>query len=367
MRFVVIPLLTLLLVIAGGTAGLIVADVRLDEVRDFVIIIYGLMGILFFLIGILVALGIFFALRAVAASGRDVFEESVKPGIDDVRGMVQTVRGGVEFRRRQRRLPGHPRGRRRARRAARRRRRDRLRAPRALRPPAMRNPFRRRPARPSDGLSYQVVEVIGSSAKSLDEAVGAAAERIAERARAKRGCPSIDIVGLAMLGAAAAGAFAAVRALLERDAEELPVPEPLEQAAAELQGELRHAREALQAGIVEARRATTQAMQGPRGRLPRAHRAHRAHGARRRPRRAGGGRRAVTRGADPRAHHGGRRLGSAPYLGPRTEPYTGSGEVSEWFKVPLSKSGRRKPRGFESHPLRQHRPRSKAHPPRNDA
>ena len=28
------------------------------------------------------------------------------------------------------------------------------------------------------------------------------------------------------------------------------------------------------------------------------------------------------------------------------------GEVSEWFKVPLSKSGVRKHRGFESHPLR---------------
>ena len=30
------------------------------------------------------------------------------------------------------------------------------------------------------------------------------------------------------------------------------------------------------------------------------------------------------------------------------------GEVSEWFKVPLSKSGRvNSPRGFDSHPLRQ--------------
>ena len=28
------------------------------------------------------------------------------------------------------------------------------------------------------------------------------------------------------------------------------------------------------------------------------------------------------------------------------------GEVSEWLKVPLSKSGVRKHRGFESHPLR---------------
>ena len=32
------------------------------------------------------------------------------------------------------------------------------------------------------------------------------------------------------------------------------------------------------------------------------------------------------------------------------------GEVSEWLKVPLSKSGVRKHRGFESHPLRQHSP-----------
>ena len=31
----------------------------------------------------------------------------------------------------------------------------------------------------------------------------------------------------------------------------------------------------------------------------------------------------------------------------------GRGEVSEWLKVPLSKSGVRKHRGFESHPLRQ--------------
>jgi len=124
----------------------------------------------------------------------------------------------------------------------------------------MRLSFRPRARRPSDGLSYQVVEVIGSSAKSLDEAVGAAAERIAARTRTKRGWPSVDIVCLAMLGAAAAGAFAAARALLDRDSAELPVPEPLQDAAAGLQGELRYVREAMQAGIVEGRRATAQAM-----------------------------------------------------------------------------------------------------------
>ncbi len=97
MRFVVIPLLIVVLVIAGSTAGLIIADVSLDEVRDVVIIVYGLLGIVFFLVAIVVALGVFFALRAVVGAGRDAFEESVKPSLDDVRGMVQTVRGGVEF------------------------------------------------------------------------------------------------------------------------------------------------------------------------------------------------------------------------------------------------------------------------------
>ncbi len=97
MRFVVIALLIVVLVIAGGIAGLVVADISLDEVRDVVIIIYGLLGIVFFLVGIIVALGLFFALRAVVGAGRDAFEESVKPSLEEVRGMVQTVRGGVEF------------------------------------------------------------------------------------------------------------------------------------------------------------------------------------------------------------------------------------------------------------------------------
>ena len=38
------------------------------------------------------------------------------------------------------------------------------------------------------------------------------------------------------------------------------------------------------------------------------------------------------------------------------------GEVSEWLMVPLSKSGVRKHRGFESHPLRHHSPHGSAHP-----
>lgn len=97
MRYVAIPLLILVLIVAGGTAGLIVADVRLDEVRDVVIIIYGLAGILFFLVGIIVTVGIFIALRMAMGASRDAFDESVRPALDDARGMVHTARGSFEF------------------------------------------------------------------------------------------------------------------------------------------------------------------------------------------------------------------------------------------------------------------------------
>ena len=45
---------------------------------------------------------------------------------------------------------------------------------------------------------------------------------------------------------------------------------------------------------------------------------------------------------------------------PRRFAILRGGEVSEWLKVPLSKSGVRKHRGFESHPLRHADPDSTA-------
>jgi hypothetical protein len=44
-----------------------------------------------------------------------------------------------------------------------------------------------------------------------------------------------------------------------------------------------------------------------------------------------------------------------------------AGEVSEWLKVPLSKSGVRKHRGFESHPLRHALATPTCRPPRRHA
>ena len=46
MRYAVLGLLLFVLAAAGGVAGLVVADVTLDEMRDVVIIVYGAMGVL---------------------------------------------------------------------------------------------------------------------------------------------------------------------------------------------------------------------------------------------------------------------------------------------------------------------------------
>ena len=132
-------------------------------------------------------------------------------------------------------------------------------------------PRRRRVREPR----YQVVEVIGSS-EQLNEAVGLAAERIAEQraapaARGGGGLRTLVLLAAAMAAprprmAAMAAAWRRIRwccwqrpwrlrALLRRDFEADPLPGPLEGAT----GDLRSAREALEAGIAEGRRASAEA------------------------------------------------------------------------------------------------------------
>ncbi|MYB40614.1 MAG: hypothetical protein F4X76_00165 [Chloroflexi bacterium] len=117
-------------------------------------------------------------------------------------------------------------------------------------------PSRRRAREPQP--RYQIVEVIGAS-EQLDEAVGRAAERIVERRTSgaggsRGGLRTLALLVAAVAGTAAAG-YAAARALLGRDLETRPLPGPLDGAT----GEVRAARDALEAGIAEGRRASIEA------------------------------------------------------------------------------------------------------------
>ena len=69
----------------------------LQEVRDVFIIVYALLGILFFLISIIVAFAIFLAVRVLTRIASEAYDEQARPMLEDVRGSVRTVRGGIEF------------------------------------------------------------------------------------------------------------------------------------------------------------------------------------------------------------------------------------------------------------------------------
>ena len=119
--------------------------------------------------------------------------------------------------------------------------------------------FRRRRARPQGRSSYQVSEVIGS-AVDLDDAIEAAAMRLAARNRAERAARRGDLAAWAFLAMVAAGAYAGFRALMTRDSRELmDLPAPFGPLAASIADDLRSAREKVREGIIESRKAADEA------------------------------------------------------------------------------------------------------------
>jgi len=110
-RYVVLLFLLLVLACAGAVYGILYFDITMGQIRDGVIILYGAIGVLFFLVGIIVLLAVLFAMRAAQGAGSDIFNETVQPiagnaraMTDDARGMVgdaremvRTARTSVEF------------------------------------------------------------------------------------------------------------------------------------------------------------------------------------------------------------------------------------------------------------------------------
>jgi hypothetical protein len=69
----------------------------LADLRDIVIIVYGVLGILLFLILIGVAVAVFLIIRQLRRIVSDVVRESVRPTLDEVNRTAQNVRGASEF------------------------------------------------------------------------------------------------------------------------------------------------------------------------------------------------------------------------------------------------------------------------------
>jgi hypothetical protein len=69
----------------------------LADLRDIVVIVYGVMGILLFLVLVIVAVAVFFTIRGLSRSVRRILEDPVRPTLEEVRQVVHEVRGSTEF------------------------------------------------------------------------------------------------------------------------------------------------------------------------------------------------------------------------------------------------------------------------------
>jgi hypothetical protein len=71
--------------------------VSLADIRDVVVIVYGVIGIVFFLAALILTMVLIFTVKNLTASVRQMLDESVRPALWSVRDAAQTVRGTTEF------------------------------------------------------------------------------------------------------------------------------------------------------------------------------------------------------------------------------------------------------------------------------
>ncbi len=69
----------------------------LAEIRDGFIIVYGVLGIVFFLVASIATLFLFLTLRGLLRTIKDLLNDSVRPTVDSVRDAVDTFKGTTEF------------------------------------------------------------------------------------------------------------------------------------------------------------------------------------------------------------------------------------------------------------------------------
>lgn len=97
MRLTFVLVLLVALVGAAWWGVTYLFDPTLAELRDVVIIIYGVVGILLLAIMIVVAVSLLVAVKALTSSVQRLIEDPIRPTLNEVRGAVQNIRGTTEF------------------------------------------------------------------------------------------------------------------------------------------------------------------------------------------------------------------------------------------------------------------------------
>jgi putative copper export protein len=97
MRFAVLGVLAVIALLASAVAGLVLADPSLENLRDLVIVVYGVMGILLVIALIVVSIGLWLAVRILTRTLNELLREQVRPTLDEVQATARNVRGTSEF------------------------------------------------------------------------------------------------------------------------------------------------------------------------------------------------------------------------------------------------------------------------------
>jgi hypothetical protein len=69
----------------------------LEELRDIVIIVYGVLGILLFLVLIAVSVAIYFVIRKLSRTAQELLVDPIRPTLNEFKETAQNVRGTSEF------------------------------------------------------------------------------------------------------------------------------------------------------------------------------------------------------------------------------------------------------------------------------
>ena len=69
----------------------------LENLRDIVVIVYGVMGIILMLALCIAAFGLWFAVRALSSAVQQLIQDPIRPTLEEVQKTAQNIRGTSEF------------------------------------------------------------------------------------------------------------------------------------------------------------------------------------------------------------------------------------------------------------------------------
>jgi hypothetical protein len=97
MRYAVLGVLLFAAALAAAIVGLILAPLSLEELRDIVIVVYGVMGILLLVALIIAILGLWLAVRVLTRALARLLEDPIRPTLHEFHATARNVRGTSDF------------------------------------------------------------------------------------------------------------------------------------------------------------------------------------------------------------------------------------------------------------------------------